>query len=111
MQQPIKSMLDHGYVQLHWPRPLPHSHRARLNQRLLKATRIRDGVMSTGALDGAKVVLKDWDNWAPTQESQSSFDPLFLHIRAAFSTFHPSDTAIFMFNYSDKVHMQCWNSY
>lgn len=66
MLQHIKSMADDGYVQLYWPRPLPHSHRARLNKRLLKATRIRDGVMSPGALD--------WDNWAPTQASQSSFD-------------------------------------
>lgn len=55
MLQPIKSMADDVYVQLSWPRPLPHSHRARLNKRLLKATRRREGMMSPGALDGAKM--------------------------------------------------------
>lgn len=62
MLQPIKSMADD--VQLYWPRPLPHSHRARLNKRLLQATRIREGMMRTGA----KMTVE------PTQESQSSFD-------------------------------------
>lgn len=56
--QPIKSMADDGHAQLYWPRPLPHSHRARSHERILKATRIREGMMSTGALDGAKMTGK-----------------------------------------------------